>query len=68
MLFNVPSADWMTLAPLSVAYTVASAKWLMSATKLSPARISINMQFGHWGSMFSPISPALSSDSPVPWP
>ena len=59
----------MTAAPLSTEKTTPCANEFTSATKLSPTRTGITMQFGH-----APRSPPLlasaleSSASPVPWP
>ncbi len=65
----MPSASWMTDAPVSTEKTRPCAKRFTSATKLSPTRTGITRQFGQ-----VPRSPPLfasaveSRASPEPWP
>ncbi len=65
----MPSASWTTSAPVSTANTTPCANEFTSATKLSPTRTGIVMQFGQVASA-PPLlaSAAESSASPVPCP
>ena len=66
---RVPRASWTTAAPVSTANTTPWAKRLTSATKLSPTRTGMTMQFGHVPSAPPLLASAVeSSASPVPWP
>ena len=59
----------MTAAPLSTEKTTPCANEFTSATKLSPTRTGITMQFGQVPSAPPLFASAVESRaSPVPWP